>query len=159
MRRYEALRSRPIVGTAALGLAVMGAGLWGSWGAHAQEGCGAAASDVLGTFVANQTPSNGYDWVATVTFSAPNKVDTDTEVSRNGQTLASLKGSGTFSLQPLTWTEQGTGSASGRTAPYELTFKASKLDCSSGGPVSGFSGIYSSPSTTRTFTESFVRRS
>lgn len=164
MSRYGARWPRPIVGMAALGLAVTAAGLSGSWGVHAQQGCGATASDLFGTFVAHQTSSagaagQGYDGQATVTLSAPNNVATDEEVTRNGQTLMSMKGSGTFSLQPLTWTERGTASIGGRTGPFELTFTASKIDCASSGQVSDFNGTYSSPSTTRTVAASFVRRS
>ena len=114
MRGYEALRSRLIVGMAAVGLAVVGTGLSGSWSTHAQDACGASAGDLFGTFVAHRTASDsGGDGSGqgNVTFSSPNRVDAVYQATRNGQTQATVKGSGTFSLQPLTGTERGTSAA------------------------------------------------
>ena len=163
MRLREPIRSRLVLGTASLGLAVAVSALLGSSRSEARDGCGTSAGDVYGTFVAHRTPPSSApdhddEELLTVTFKSPNRVTDDYEAARNGQTDASLRGSGTFSISPLTWTEKGTRTLGGRSEPYELTFKASKVDCVSGTQVTGFTGTFGSPAMAITDTESFLRR-
>ena len=163
MRLHERIRSRLVLGTASLGIAVAGCALLGSSRSEAADGCGKAAGDMYGTFVAHRTPASSApdhddDEVLTVTFKSPNRVTDDYEAARHGQTDASLRGSGTFSISPLTWTEKGTRTVGGKSESYELTFKASKVDCASGVQVTGFTGTFSSPAMAITDTESFLRR-
>ena len=163
MRLHESIRSRLVLGMASLGLAVAGSALLGSSRSEAADGCGGSAGDMYGTFVAHRTPpasapDHDDEEVLTVTFNSPNRVTDDYKATRHGQTDASLRGSGTFSISPLTWTEKGTRTMGGKSEPYELTFKASKVDCASGTQVTGFTGTYSSPAMSATDTESYLRQ-
>jgi hypothetical protein len=163
MRLHEPNRSGLVIGAASLGLAVAWSALLGSSRSVAAGGCGASAGDMYGTFVAHRTPpasapDHDDEELLTVTFNSPNRVTDDYEATRPGHTDASLRGSGTFSISPLTWTEKGTRTAGGKSEPYELTFKASKVDCAGGTRVTGFTGTFSSPAMAITDTESFLRR-
>ena len=58
--------------------------------------CGATTNDLLGTFVAHRTPASGapnsgYQEVATVTFSAPDKVTTDYKVDNSERPTLGLR--------------------------------------------------------------------
>ncbi len=127
-------------------------------------GCGAAPGDYYGTFVAHRAPASDApdhadDEPLTTTFSPPDHVDIDNRASRNGQVYATQKGSGTFSVNPLAWTEKGTRTFGGKSAAYEMSFTASKVECADGDRVSRFTGTFRSPSTDRTDTESYQRTS
>jgi hypothetical protein len=163
MRLHESIRSRLVFATASLGLAVAASALLGPSRSEAADGCGGSVGDMYGTFVAHRTPpasapDHDDEEVLTVTFNSPSRLTDDYRALRHGQTVASLRGSGTFSISPLAWTEKGTRTVGGKSEAYELTFKASKVDCASGTQVTGFTGTYSSPAMAITDTESYLRR-
>jgi hypothetical protein len=122
----------------------------------AATACGGTASDILGRFVSHGagpagTPSQGYQGAVTVTFSAPNTVSADRQVTDpSGHTAWSGKGSGVFTAgPPLSWTENGTytyneNQQSGN-GTYQLAFKASQDTCTTGTQVSSFTGTYTDP--------------
>jgi hypothetical protein len=164
MRLHESTYSRRLYGITTLGLALAATGLLGSPPSQAAGVCGGSASDVFGTFTARRTPppdapDHGHDQPLTVTFSTPNKVQSDNKALNGGQVYATMKGSGTFSVQPLKWTEQGTMTIGDKSGPYESNFAASKIECTSGTQVSSFTGTFSSPSMVTTDTETYTRAS
>ena len=122
----------------------------------AATACGAAAKDIVGTFVNHQsgpagTPGQGYQGASSVTFTAPNAVSADHQVTDpSGHTAMSSKGNGTFTVgPPLSWTENGTYTYNQNqqtgTGTYQLTFKASQDTCTTGTQVSSFTGTYTDP--------------
>jgi hypothetical protein len=164
MRLHGAVHSRSVLGIACLGLAMTGSGLLGAARAEAGGSCGGNANDLFGTFVAHRAPASNApdhadDEPLTATFSAPNQVSSDNKASRNGQTYATQKGSGTFSVQPLTWTEHGTMTIGDKSGAYDSTFKATGVECDKGTQVARFTGTFSSPQMKTTDTESYVRTS
>jgi hypothetical protein len=123
---------------------------------NAATACGGTAQDLVGKFVSHRTgaagtPGQGYQGTATVTFSAPNTVSTESQLTDpNGHPAMSRKGSGTFTVgPPLSWTENGTytynqNQQSGN-GTYQLAFKASQDACTNGTQVSSFTGTYTDP--------------
>ena len=163
MRLHRTLRPRPVIGITAIGLAVAGSGLFGALRSDA-AGCGAAPSDFYGAFVAHRAPAHNApdhadDEPLTATFSEPDHVVTDNHAARNGQVYATQKGDGTFTVGPLAWTERGTRTIGDKSGPYELSFKATNVECAGGTRVSGFTGAFSGPSMATTDTETYTRTS
>jgi hypothetical protein len=163
MRRHEAFLSRLVVGITALGLATMGATLLGSARSDAAGVCGGTAADFVGTFIAHHAPpayapDHNDNEPLTVTFSTPDQMTSDNKAMRDGKEYASQKGSGTFAVQPLTWTENGTRTIGDKSGPYETKFKASQVNCASGTRVSSFTGTFTSAQTAIDDTESYARQ-
>jgi len=162
MRRHTGIRTRLIVALAATGLTI-GAALAGP--AHSEPGgtCGATADDFFGTFAGQRTrpanaPDASDDQPITVSFTAPDKMSSDNKAVRGGQTYATQKGTGTFSVGPLTWTERGTRTIGDKSGAYEMTFKAKQVSCTSGSRVTSFSGTFTSPQMAVSDSESYARQ-
>jgi hypothetical protein len=163
MRLHEAIRSRHVVRITALAVALAGSALIAAPHSKAEGTCGATADDLFGTFVGRRTPpanapDHADDQPLSVTLSKPNKLDSDNKAIRDGKVYATQKGSGTFAVQPFTWTEKGTRTIGDKSGPYEVTFKATKVECAGGTRVTSFTGTFTSPQTAVDDTESYARQ-
>lgn len=164
MRLHESTSSRRLFRITALGLAVAASGLVGSSPADAAGACGASPSDMFGTFLAYRTPPKdapdaGTDQPMTAMFTAPDQMRSDNKVQRGGEVFATVKGSGTFSVQPLKWMEKGTMTIGDQSGPYEYNFEAWAVECAGDTKVSRFTGTFTNRATPDRLTVTYTRTS